>query len=123
MPLDPAFEHAVYVLSGDVTVDGAALEPDVLLYLGTGRDRLDLKTGGAAKFIVLGGAPFGERIVMWWNFIGRSHEEVVGFREEWQRARDESGESGETAYGVFPEEWDHTLPAPGLPNLRLRSRG
>ena len=69
---------------------------------------------------MLGGAPFGEQIVMWWNFIGRSHDEVVGFREQWQQARETRGS---TAYGTFPDAWEHTLPAPGLPNLRLRSRG
>jgi hypothetical protein len=60
---------------------------------------------------------------MWWNFIGRSHEEVVGFREDWQRQR--SGQPGGTPgrYGAFPDEWAHTLPAPELPNIRLRSRG
>ena len=78
---------------------------------------------------MLGGAPFGEQIVMWWNFIGRSHDEVVGFREDWQRERSPREEGSYAAaqpgarYGTFPEAWDHTLPAPGLPNLRLRSRG
>ena len=37
-----------------------------------------------ARILLLGGAPFGEQIVMWWNFIGRSHDEVVGFRAQWQ---------------------------------------
>ena len=30
---------------------------------------------------MLGGEPFAEEIVMWWNFIGRSHEEIVGYRD------------------------------------------
>ena len=36
------------------------------------------------RLLLLGGEPFGESIVMWWNFVGRTHEEVVAFREEWQ---------------------------------------
>ena len=78
---------------------------------------------GAHAVLVLGGAPFGEQIVMWWNFIGRSHDEVVGFREDWQRERARRRPARPARYGTFPEAWGHTLPAPGLPNLRLRSRG
>ena len=33
--------------------------------------------------MLLGGEPFEEEIVMWWNFIGRSHEEIVEQREAW----------------------------------------
>ncbi len=30
------------------------------------------------RLLLLGGPPFGEPIVMWWNFVGRTHEEIVG---------------------------------------------
>ena len=73
--------------------------------------------------LVLGGEPFGEQIVMWWNFIGRSHEEVVAFREDWQRQRAGRTPGARGRYGAFPDAWEHTLPAPELPNVRLRSRG
>ena len=73
--------------------------------------------------LVLGGKPFGEQIVMWWNFIGRSHEEVVAFRDQWQRQRADRTPGPPGRYGAFPDVWEHTLPAPELPNVRLRSRG
>jgi len=76
-----------------------------------------------ARVLVLGGEPFGEQLVMWWNFIGRSHEEVVAFREEWQRRRAARTPGAPGRYGAFPEAWEHTLPAPELPSVRLRSRG
>ena len=60
---------------------------------------------------------------MWWNFIGRSHEEVVAFREEWQRQRADPTPRAPGRYGAFPDAWQHTLPAPELPNVRLRPRG
>ncbi|MEU6218654.1 hypothetical protein ABZ845_14205 [Streptomyces sp. NPDC047022] len=28
---------------------------------------------------------------MWWNFIGRGHEDIVWAREEWQNASDRFG--------------------------------
>jgi redox-sensitive bicupin YhaK (pirin superfamily) len=31
----------------------------------------------------IGGAPFDEPIVTWWNLIARSHEEIVEMREQW----------------------------------------
>ncbi|HEY6547142.1 MAG TPA: pirin-like C-terminal cupin domain-containing protein, partial [Vicinamibacteria bacterium] len=31
--------------------------------------------------------PFGETILMWWNFVGRTTEEIVGAREDWQAGR------------------------------------
>jgi hypothetical protein len=67
--------------------------------------------------LVLGGKPFGEQIVMWWNFIGPSHEEVVAFREEWLRQRADRTPGAPGRYGAFPDVWEHTLPAPEPPVL------
>ncbi|KVO86343.1 pirin [Burkholderia ubonensis] len=97
MPLDPAFEYAVFALTGDVAVDGAALEPNVLLYLGTGRDRLELTTEATARFIVLGGAPFEEDLLIWWNFVARSPAEMVAAADAWNARRGFGDVHGETA--------------------------
>ena len=48
------------------------------------RTRISLDAGDDVRVLLLGGPPFGEAIVMWWNFVGRSHEEVVAFRDAWQ---------------------------------------
>ncbi|MFZ2178254.1 MAG: pirin family protein, partial [Rhodococcus sp. (in: high G+C Gram-positive bacteria)] len=61
-------------------------------------------------------APFGEEIVMWWNFVGRSHDEIVAFRDAWQS---ESGQFGRVEGYVGPTP---RLPAPALPNARIRPR-
>lgn len=123
LPVEPGFEHGFLCDTGTLTIDGATAKPGEILHHPTGATRLTLQAGDeATRLLVLGGTPFGEQIVMWWNFIGRSHDEIVAFREEWQRERaDPSAAAGH--YGAFPAEWDHTLPAPELPNLRLRSRG
>ncbi|PCE32370.1 pirin family protein [Burkholderia ubonensis] len=97
MPLDPAFEYAVFALTGDVAVDGAALEPNVLLYLGTGRDRLELTTQAASRFIVLGGAPFEEDLLIWWNFVARSPAEMVAAADAWNAQRGFGDVQGVTA--------------------------
>ena len=45
-----------------------------------------------SRVVILGGEPFDEEIVMWWNFVGRSHDEIVAFREAWQSGSDQFGE-------------------------------
>lgn len=59
---------------------------------------------------------------MWWNFIGRSHDEIAEFRAQWQAQRAQPRQ-GSGRYGIFPSQWHTTLPAPELPNARLRLRG
>lgn len=78
LPLDPDFEHALVVLQGGgCQLDGQSLAIDTLYYLGCGRRELVLYSGReACRLLVLGGAPFGETILMWWNFVGRNTEAV-----------------------------------------------
>ena len=121
--LDPAHEHGFLCDTGTLTVGSVTAKPGEIVFQPLGATRVTLEAGDEdARALVLGGAPLGEQIVMWWNFIGRSHEEIVEFREQWQRERSD-GTGGDRRYGRFPDEWEHTLPAPELPNLRLRSRG
>jgi quercetin 2,3-dioxygenase len=80
------------------------------------------------RVLLLGGEPLGETIVMWWNFIGRSHEEVVQYRANWQaQIGAEPVGPGVPAEGSqFGTVLGNTLdplPAPVLPNARLRPRG
>ena len=81
------------------------------------------------RVLVLGGPPFGEPIVMWWNFVGRSHEEIVGYREEWQAqitrdgaVVDDSSAVDDGRFGVVGGDHLPPIPAPGLPNARLKER-
>ena len=77
--------------------------------------------------LVLGGEPFGEEVVMWWNFIGRSHEDVVAAREAWEAgAPGDGGGSGEVGRFGMVEGYAGAvsrIPAPALPGVRLRPRG
>ena len=77
------------------------------------------------RALLLGGPPFGESIVMWWNFVGRTHEEVVAFREEWQAQVDGVTDGQDVRpgrYGVVVGDHLAPIPAPALPNARLRER-
>ena len=89
LPLEREFEHALLALSDDLVVDGSRLERASLQHLPPGRSRVVLTAGptGGRAFL-LGGEPFDEELLMWWNFVARSHDEVVQSREEWMAAVD-----------------------------------
>jgi redox-sensitive bicupin YhaK (pirin superfamily) len=108
--LEPGFEHATAVTGGEVTVDGQPVPVGSLLYLGTGRRRLPL--AGSGRVLLLGGTPFEERIVMWWNLVARSHEEIEHARGEWA-----AGERFKAVSG-----WARRTAAPPL-TTHLRPRG
>jgi redox-sensitive bicupin YhaK (pirin superfamily) len=112
----PDFEHAVLAITGDLDVAGSPLTPGPLLYLGTGRTELTISTETGARALLIGGEPFPDDLVMWWNFVGRDHDDIATARAAWE-AQDP------TRFPVIP---GHTpterIPAPTLPNVRLRPR-
>lgn len=84
VPVDRAFEHALLVTAGEAILGDERIEPDVLYYLGAGRDEIPIRSSDGARIILVGGEPFGEQVVMWWNFVARSHDEIAQARAEWE---------------------------------------
>ncbi|MFG3006484.1 pirin family protein [Streptomyces calvus] len=115
LDIDPGFEHGVLVDSGDVLLAGTPLKPAELGYAPPGRTTLTLANRATepARLILLGGPPFEEDIVMWWNFIGRSHDDIVQAREDWMNG---------TRFGEVLGYDGAPLPAPELPNVPLKPR-
>ena len=113
LPLEPGFEHAALTLDGPATVDATALERGTLLALAPGRRAVTVTAEGPARVLLLGGAPFEEDLVMWWNFVARSHEEIAEARDDWAAGRRFG------SVGGYPGE---PLPAPALPTTRLLPR-
>lgn len=122
VPVDSAFEHGILVDRGSVDVCGTRVVQDHLAYVEPGRPTLDLVATGATRLVLLGGPPFGEQIVMWWNFVGRSHDEVVDFRAAWHDELEGRVAVG-TQFGLPDGDPEAPLPAPALPNARIRPRG
>lgn len=114
LPLDPDFEYAVLSMSGEAYVDGVPVLPGSMLYLGCGRTELPLRAESDAGLMLLGGEPFEEEIVMFWNWIGRSHEDIAQAREDWMTG---------TRFGEVKGYDGPPIPAPELPTARLKSRG
>jgi redox-sensitive bicupin YhaK (pirin superfamily) len=136
IPLRPDWEHALYGMIGTADVetgmdavdadaarrsspalnDGgvASVDGSRLLYLGTGRDHVDVVSVDGARVFLLGGEPFEADIVMWWNFVGRSHDEIVEAREAW--------EARAPRFGEVVDHGPERIPAPPLPAVRLTPR-
>lgn len=120
LPLDPAWEHALVAVEGDADVHAepdagaVSLGPEHLLYLGVRRDDIEISSAEGATLFLLGGEPFEDDIVMWWNFVGRSHDEIVEAREAW--------EAGAERFGRVVDHGPERIPAPPLPAVRLTRR-
>jgi redox-sensitive bicupin YhaK (pirin superfamily) len=115
VPLEPDFEYGLLASSGAVDVEGAPLERGAMLYLGTGRRSLRLRAAEASRLLLLGGEPFDEQIVMWWNFVGRSGDEIADYAEQWN--------AEDARFGAVVGYDGDRLEAPPLPPVPLRARG
>ncbi|WP_345000351.1 pirin family protein [Tsukamurella soli] len=123
LEVDGDFEHALLLDTLALTINGIPLRRGDLGFVGPGRRTLDIAnpTEGEARAILLGGTPFTEDLVMWWNFVGRTHEEIVEYRAAWEARTGRADDPGRfgTVGGWEP---DDALPAPPLPTTHLKPR-
>lgn len=91
VPLQPDWEYGLVVLRGAVGLDGQLVQPGRLAYLGPGRDELILDPAEPSRVVLLGGEPLAEQLVMWWNFVGRSRDEIAAAYRSWQQQDDRFG--------------------------------
>jgi redox-sensitive bicupin YhaK (pirin superfamily) len=112
LPVTSSYEHAALTLSGEVQVAGETLLPGTLLYLGVGREQLEVSCRAAARVILIGGVPFGEEILLWWNFVARRADEIEQATRDWN--------SG-TRFGVVKGSPSAPLIAPSVAGLHLRA--
>jgi quercetin 2,3-dioxygenase len=144
LDVDPGFEHALLVDAGDASFEGVPVPVASLGHVDPGPSTLTLSAGAMpVRAVLIGGEPFAEEIVMWWNFVGRSHDDVAAARADWMA----QVEAVPDAAGVVPEVpvpgdggtryapgaagrrfgevvgYDGgPLPAPTLPDVRLKPR-
>ena len=136
LEVDPAFEHGLLVDAGDVELEGVSLPEAGVGYTGIGAATLEVKNVGdtSARLVLLGGEPFEEDIVMWWNFLGRSGEEIEQMRADWESRANQSDEERDASrFGRVADYVGHGGPnkdpdgrawlhAPTLPNGAIRAR-
>lgn len=109
LPLEVTHEHALLVLDGDVTLEDQPLTEPMLYYMEPGRAALTLSSRSGARVLLVGGEPFPEQILMWWNFVARTPEEIASARADWIAG---------TRFGDVPAYQGPRLDAPALLPLK-----
>jgi quercetin 2,3-dioxygenase len=112
MPLTAAHEHVVFVATGSASVEKTVLRSGQLLYLAPGRDQVSVSAPARSRLFLLGGVPLGERLLMWWNFVARTPEEIEAAVAGWR----------EGGFGSVADYDGEPLPAPPLDAVRLSRR-
>lgn len=115
VPLREDFEYGFHVASGQAMVGAELVEPGDLLYLPPGRSDIEIETGEDSIVLMIGGRPFDEEVIMWWNFIGRTQDEIEQMRSEWN--------AGADRFPSFTDNIGGRIPAPELPTVALVPRG
>jgi redox-sensitive bicupin YhaK (pirin superfamily) len=108
VPLQPQHEHVILLLTGDCALEGQVLESGSLYYLGTQRFEVTLSSKEGARVLLIGGPPFPETILMWWNFVARTPEEIRQARDDWEAHQ---------RFGDVPAYRGPRLPAPDIVRL------
>lgn len=111
-PIQAGFEYGVLLVSGDAVLFDQRLERETMYYLGAGCAELPVSTRDGARLILIGGPPFPETVLMWWNFVARTPEEMAAARESWERHE---------LFGEVRQYRGPRLAAPALPGRLLRS--
>jgi len=84
--LPDAEELGVYVVSGNIELDGQAIAEGVLAVLKNGASASVGSSGGAHLMICGGDTLEGERIV-WWNFVSSSRERLEQAKRDWKQGQ------------------------------------
>jgi redox-sensitive bicupin YhaK (pirin superfamily) len=111
IPLAPAYEHVMFVTAGSAEVEGTALRRGSLLYLSVGREEVAVAAAAGTRLLLLGGVPLGESLLMWWNFVARTPEEIAAAVADWREGR----------FGSVGGYRGDPLPVPSLDTARLRA--
>lgn len=112
LPLEADFEYGLMVLEESAEIDGERFEPGELAYLGSGRAMLDLSVPEGGRVLLVGGEPFAEDVLLWWNFVARTAEEIEQAGADWQAGK---------RFGEVQAAVTEPLQMPSLEGVRLRS--
>lgn len=114
LALNPAFEYGVLVLDGQITIEGEPLTSDTLFYLGTDRSQLSIQAAASARLLLLGGVPFDEKVLLWWNFVARNEAEIIAASEDWN--------ASSARFGAVNGYQGERLTAPSTEGMHFRSQ-
>ncbi len=114
LSLNPRFEYGFMALEGTASINGHELTEDNMVVLEPGLDHAEIEIHAGSRVLLLGGEPFESPILLWWNFVGRTQEELRIAREQWA---DHDPRFGEVAGYEGPR-----LEAPAFPDKMRASK-
>ncbi len=106
LPMPAAAEHAeraAYVIEGALEVGGHRIAAGRLAALPDGADGPALVAAAETRALILGGAPLGERLHMWWNFVAPSRERIEAAKADWREGRFARVPGDEVEFVPLPE--------------------
>lgn len=106
LALNPKFEYGILPLIGEIDVEGEVIDLSTLLYLGCGRKNLNIKLKKGARILIIGGEPFKEEVLIWWNFVARTDLELAQAVNDW---------NNHTRFGEVKGYQGDSLIAPQMP--------
>lgn len=114
IPLNPKFEYGFMALEGNAIVNGHELTSDNMVVLEPGISQIDVELPKGSRLLLIGGEPFESPILLWWNLVGRTQEELKTATEQWinQDAR----------FGTIPDYDGSRLEAPAFPDKMRPSK-
>jgi len=86
LALKPDFEYGILVLQGEVEVCGEQFVENELAYFRPGESQLRISLSPSSQVIFLGGEPFADEIILWWNYVGHSRAEIIQAQLDWEEA-------------------------------------
>ncbi|HQV25971.1 MAG TPA: pirin-like C-terminal cupin domain-containing protein, partial [Acinetobacter sp.] len=114
IPLNPNFEYAFMALEGIAHIHGHELNADNLIVLEQGLSEIDIEIMQGQRILLIGGEPFESEILLWWNFVGRTMDDMQLAREQWM--------NHDRRFGQIPDYAGKRLEAPELPEHMRASK-
>lgn len=84
LPLNPVFEYGILPLVGDIDIKQECIGTNTLLYLPCQQTALPIRAKKGSKILIIGGEPLKEDILIWWNFVARTKEEMIKAADLWK---------------------------------------
>jgi hypothetical protein len=94
-------ERGVYLVQGDVAVDGTAL-PEKNLAVVSSESETKIQARTRSRMMLLGGAKMDGPRHIWWNFVASSKERIEAAKQRWREQTFEPV-PGETEFIPLPE--------------------
>lgn len=105
IPIDPAAdERAIYLATGEATLDGMVLEPMTLYVLRPGI-RATLRSETGARVALCGGEAFTTPRHVWWNFVSSSRDRINQAKADWKAGN----------FPTVPNDDKEFIPIPEVP--------